>query len=279
MNKFFAVILAVLIASPVVAQNNNQSDNLLFDDGDIIVRATVSATGKADSQNYDANVAAQARDLLKSAPKRLEADQPVSFSTTARGQSKKTVADTFSAPFGLMWNADVAATRNQEVELTPVEMKDHPNSYEATHLPKGIDFFDRIYVSFGQEDELQRILAYSHAIDDDASASQTLQYYKTFSENLDKKYGNMQQFFTPAPIQEKKEGEKEGQKEDNSIGNPRFLSQLAQGTAVLYSTYRNDNVAVTLSINVDGEQKSFIVIDYSNLQVIKKQEKNTFDAL
>lgn len=278
MNKFFAVILSALISLPAAAQNNNSSDNLLFDDSDIIVRATVSAPNSADNGNYDAKAAAQARDLLKSAPRRLEAPEPVSFKTTPGGRTKKS-ATTFAAPFGLLWNADIETTRNQDVELTPVDMKDHPNSYEATRLPKKIDFFDKVYISFGEEDELQRILAYSHAIDDNASASQTLQYYKTFSENLNKKYGNMQQFFTPAPIEEKKEGEKEAPKEDNSIGNPQFLSQLAQGTAILYSTYHNNDVSATLSINVDGEQKSFIVIDYSNLQVIKQQEKTTFDAL
>jgi hypothetical protein len=63
------------------------------------------------------------------------------------------------------------------------------------------------------------------------------------------------------------------------IGNPDFLSQLEQGTATLYSTYNNKNVAAALSINVDGSKKSYIVIDYRNLQALEKQQTKTLDAL
>ncbi len=278
MNKIIAVSALILLSNIAWAQN----DNLLFDDSDIIVRANTQ-TQNADIINKakdNADAVNMAKDLLKSAPRRLEAPTAVSFSSAAKPKNKKKSVSTFAAPFGLLWNASVDETTNQGVELTPVEMKDYPNSFQASHLPKSIDFFERVYVSFGEMDELNRILVYSHPIEDNAQAAKTLKYYKIYSENLDNKYGNMQQFFTPAPVEVKKDqNAQEAPQKDNSIGNPDFLAQLTSGEAVLYSTYHNDNVSATLSINVDGEQKSYIVIDYSNLQVIKKQEKQTFDAL
>ena len=63
------------------------------------------------------------------------------------------------------------------------------------------------------------------------------------------------------------------------IGNPDFLNQLQQGTATLYSTFHNDEVGAALAINVDGNKKSYIVIDYKNLKILKAQENKTLDAL
>ena len=99
---------------------------------------------------------------------------------------------------------------------------------------------------------------------------------------LEKKYGNKQTFFTPATIEktiinaQKKE---EIVKETAPIGNPDFLNQLAGGSAFLYSTYNNTDVAAALSIGVDGEKKSYIVIDYKNLKILQEQENETLDAL
>ena len=135
---------------------------------------------------------------------------------------------------------------------------------------------------FGKEDELYRILAYSELIDDNTSASKALKQYYTFSDLLNKKYGNKEEFFTPTTIVKtikNSQGKEEQIEEKSSIGNPEFLSQLQSGTSVLYSTYYNDEVAVALSIGVDGDEKSYIVIDYKNLNTIKKQETKTLDAL
>lgn len=275
MKKIIFVLPLVLLSLNANAQN----DNLLFDDSDIIVRAGQSQGAQNSDDNYDTSAAAMAKNLLKSAPRRLEAPKQIHFGPSTPRKTKKLNFATFDAPFGLLWNASIDETRNQGVELSAVDMKDYPDSFSATNLPKKIDFFEHVFVSFGDNNVLYRILAYSHAIEDDAHASKALQYYKKYSDNLERKYGNMEQFFTPAPIEEKKEDQQDAPKEDNSIGNPNFLSQLAAGTAVLYSTYHNDNIAATLSIDVDGEQKSYIVIDYSNLQVIKQQDKTTYDAL
>ncbi|MBQ9234961.1 MAG: hypothetical protein IJ184_00655 [Alphaproteobacteria bacterium] len=259
------------------------SQNLLFDDSDIIVRAAedVEQSAGIDS-SANAAAAADAKALLKQAPRKLTAPRTSQFKSSAPVISKSTDKLTFPAPFGLLWNAGISSTRNQGVELTKVEMKDYPDSFLANRLPKKLDFFERVYVSFGKTDELWRILAYSSAIEDEPDASKTLHIYKTYSEYLNKKYGNMDQMFTPAQITKTikdAQGKEQTITEEAPLGNPDFLNQLAAGTAVLYSTYHNSDISATLSIEVDGDKKSYIVIDYSNLKIIQQQENTTLDAL
>ena len=106
--------------------------------------------------------------------------------------------------------------------------------------------------------------------------------YNTYSDYLNKKYGNKQEDYTPAVISKtvtNAQGKEETVTENAPIGNPEFLSQLLSGDAVLFSTYYNNDVAAALSIGVDGDKKTYIVIDYKNLETLKKQEAETLDAL
>lgn len=50
-------------------------------------------------------------------------------------------------------------------------------------------------------------------------------------------------------------------------------------TPTLYSTYYNDDVGAALAVNVDGDGKSYIVVDYKNLKLLRNREKQTLDAL
>lgn len=281
--KIFVLLISGLFLTSNALAEDDFSQNLLFDDSDIIVRAETSA---AQSQQFDEQAESQAtssaKAMLRQSPRKLIGDDLPDFKSIGRSSHQNNTAQTFPAPFGLLWNSSVSTTRNQGVQLDFVEIKDYPNSYQASRLPKMVDFFDRVYISFGNTDELYRILAYSQLIDDDASANKILSYYKTYSEYLDKKYGNMKQEFIPAKIRKvskDKQGKEVTTEENAPIGNPEFLSQLENGSAVLFSTYNNDKIEVTLSISVDGDKKSYIVIDYRNLQIIKKQENSTIDAL
>jgi hypothetical protein len=161
-------------------------------------------------------------------------------------------------------------------------MKDYLNSFLATRLPKPINFFERIYVVYGKEDKLYRILAYSRLLDDDASASKALSAYQNYSDLLNKKYGHQEDDITLATVTKmikNAQGREEEVEEQAPIGNPNFLQQLESGEAVIFSTYYNDEVAAALSIGVDGDKKSYIVVDYKNLKVLEEQEAKTLDAL
>lgn len=285
---FLPVLLSVLTVTGISSAQNNESlpQNFLFDDSDIIVRAPAETTPETKSVNNkqaEADALNEARHLLnqKAVKLRQKSFPKIKTKTQPHPQSQA-VIEAKDAPFGLLWGASMSDTRNQGVQLSGTEMKDYVNSFLATRLPKPISLFDRIYVVYGKDDELYRILAYSHLIDDDSAASKVLQQYNTFSELLNKKYGNKQEDFTPATVSKvikNAKGQDETVEENAPIGNPDFLEQLMNGTAVLFSTYYNQDVAAALSIGVDGDKKSYIVIDYKNLRILEKQEAKTLDAL
>ena len=285
---FLSISLLFMSIQNSFSQEASFDQSFLFDEGDIIVKAKDFAQEEAvpseASQEDMTDAVNQAKNILNKRPVKLpKIDIPKVKNT--QSISAKNISDTNKlkeAPFGLFWGANQTTTQNQGVVLQAVEMKDYENSFMAKSLPKPLAFFDRVYVVFGKDDELYRILSYSKFIQDDSSATKTLEEYNKYSQLLEKKYGNKKTFFTPAIIEKtivNDKKEEEILKEEAPLGNPDFLNQLASGQAVLYSTYNNKDIATALSIGVDGEKKSYIVIDYKNLEIIKKQEAATLDAL
>ena len=63
------------------------------------------------------------------------------------------------------------------------------------------------------------------------------------------------------------------------IGDEGFLEKLASGEAVLYSTFNNEMVGVTLALFANEDNQTFIVIDYKNLISQKKTNDDIYDAL
>ena len=276
---FFTLLLAALCLTHARAEENTLPQNFLFDDSDIIIKAPVNTDKEPSySKKDELNAVIQAKKILNQKAAVLETPDIIKKKKTKKSSHSvysQTTAN--EAPFGLLWDATIADTRLQGVQLKPAELKDYTNVFLATELPKPINIFDKVYLIFGKEDKLYRLLAYSRFFDDDNRATFILSEYKKFSDLLNKKYGNKQVFFTP--FSEPKTSSGQNSKVDTSIGNPDFLNQLQSGQAVLYSTYHNDDIAAALSIGVDGDKKSYIVIDYKNLSIIKKQEAKTLDAL
>ena len=230
-----------------------------------------------------------ARSLLTTKTKKLQIDVPqIERRNTAEPSDKEVAQEAQnldSAPFGLLWKASEATIKNMGVVLTPAEQEDYVNSFFATQLPVEAKGFRSIQITFGQEDELWRIIAYGDLIDDTPSASKGLRQYEMYARLLNQKYGNQKDFYTPATQTVEKEvmvnGRKTMQTEQvpEKMGNPNFLSQLQQGTATLYSTFEGNGIGAALALNVDGDGKSYIIIDYKNLNILKEREKETLNIL
>ncbi len=284
---FGSTSLAIGQENPI-GQKDPIGQNFLFDESDIIIQSgeagneeTVNATNSEIELNNAVN---QAKDLLNKKPISLPKIEIPEFKKSKNmfANKQSNTQNLKEAPFGLFWGANQSTTLSQGIVLQKAELKDYVNSFLASSLPKPLAFFERIYVVFGKDDELYRILSYSQFMNDDSSAQKTLDEYNKYSQLLEKKYGNKQTFFTPAIIEKtiiNAQNKEEIIKEEAPLGNPDFLNQLASGAAVLYSTYNNKDIAAALSIGVDGEKKSYIVIDYKNLKILKKQEAETLDAL
>ncbi len=230
-----------------------------------------------------------ARSLLTTKTKNLKIDVPQIERRNNAEHSDKEVAieaqNLDAAPFGLLWKASEAAIKNMGVILTPAEQEDYVNSFVATQLPVDAKGFRTIQITFGEEDELWRIIAYGDFIEDTPSASKGLRQYEMYARLLNQKYGKQKDFYTPAMKTVEKEvminGRKTMQTEQvpEKMGNPNFLSQLQDGTATLYSTFEGNGIGVALTLNVDGDGKSYIVIDYKNLNILKERENETLNIL
>ncbi len=289
MKPFILSLFIIFMGIPsAIGQNAALDQSFLFDEDDIIIRAkdTVSeevVDNQASEEELN-NAVNQAKNLLNKKPVKLpKIDIPeLKKSQTLSARKQFNTQNLKEAPFGLFWGANQSTTKSQGIVLQKADLKDYVDSFLATSLPKPLAFFDRVYVVFGKDDELYRILSYSQLMEDDSSAKKTLDQYNKYSQLLEKKYGNKQTFFTPAIIEKtilNAQQKEEIIKEEAPLGNPDFLNQLASGSAVLYSTYNNKDIAAALSIGVDGEKKSYIVIDYKNLKILQKQEAETLDAL
>lgn len=288
----FALLTAfALAAAPLSAQENNANfyQDLLISDE---LKAK-EAKEKAEAQHRQQLEQAKnsARGILTTKTKNLKVDVPKveRRKTETPVQSDKDVAaatqNLDSAPFGLLWKASIEATKNLGVILTPIEQKDYVNSFAATHLPKDPKGFREIYLTFGEENELWRMIAYGEFINDTPDAAKVLKEYRMYSRLLSRKYGNAKEFFTPATKTVQKTVRENGQdvvkteQIPEPMGNPNFLKQLQSGEADLYSTFEGDNIGAALAINVDGDGKSYIIINYTNIKILKEREEETLDIL
>ena len=190
------------------------------------------------------------------------------------------------APFGLSWGGSYKQIKALGVELEKIEIKDYPNSFVVTQLPKPLPDIRRVIVSFGNDNLMWRIFAYGNLLDDDEDAVKVLKLYRQYFKLLNQKYGNGKEFFTPKiTVIEKPIKDNLGRdaveriRVEEPIGNPHFLSDLQSGEAVLYATFEDARVGAALAVGVDENGKSFIIIDFTNLQIFREREEQTLNAL
>ena len=190
------------------------------------------------------------------------------------------------APFGLYWLAPIDVIKKIGVVLTPKNIKDTPNSYTATNLPKPVKAFESVIVSFGESDLLWRIAGQGVPIEDDSNASSGLKQYHKFYNIFKEKYGNEEEFYTPASINVDeevmlKDGSKSHVIKQKFIekGDDGFKQKLMTGESVLYATFNNESVSVTLALMANGDGQTFIMVDYKSLKINELEHEKMLDAL
>ena len=206
------------------------------------------------------------------------ASQPVIVENTATKYGE--------GPFGLSWGGTYKQIKALGVELEKVDIKDHPNSFVVTQLPKPLADIKKVIISFGDDNLMWRVFAYGNQLDDDPDAAKVLKLYRQYYKLLNQKYGNGKEFFTPKIITVEKPSKDEQGRDtietirvQQPIGNPHFLADLQSGEASLYATFEDSRVGAALAVTVDANGKSFIIIDFTNLQIFKEREEQTLNAL
>ena len=238
-----------------------------------------------------------AKNLLKQKQKRIDIQDNRKLRNIIKKQQKDTtknlskqdikqIRQLSSAPFGLLWGETYEQTLSSGVTLTRTEEKDYVNSFIATQLPKPIKDIRYVVVTFGEENKLWRIISYGNFIKDKPDASLILKEYRRYYDLLNKKYGHAEQTFIPKITQVKKiieldrgKTKEEIENREEPIGNPDFLAQLQSGEADLYASFYNQEVGAVLSINVDGNGNSYLILEYKNLKLFQERQDETLDAL
>ncbi len=186
-----------------------------------------------------------------------------------------------SAPLGLVWGASMSDIEKMGVRLIPQPMKDYTNSFMAEKLPNPLKDFSTVYLVFGDANKLYRVLAHSDMISNDTpQASKTLELYNQYYKLLDKKYGNAQQNYSLTTQNlDLNFSPNASAAAQSPESNPNLLNDLLNGSAVLYATFGGENVGVALAVNVDGNNQTYIEIDYRNLKILNENELNVLEAL
>ena len=278
MRKSFYLFAAMIMAVPCAAQA--QVDDFY---GNLMISDEV----KVDDESTIAKDKAKGLLNKKIKPVEIEARKLPKRTRQAITQKKEEAVKEYDfAPFGVLWGAGVQATKDLGVTLEQHDAKGYDNMFSATKLPKPVNDFQTVYLVFGKENELSRIISYSNFSDDDDSLSKGLFLYNKYYKLLDSKYGNAKQVFTPKISKIEKtidlgnnKTKIETELKEEPIGNTDFKNQIAKGEARLLATFEDKDTGVVLTLRVNEEGQSYIIIDYKSLMVIKAREKKILDAL
>ena len=277
-NLFYGIVVGSIAVCSVAKANDDFFNELMINEE---MKEEIKEEKTVEKGQLDA------AKLLESRPKILQIEKQkkkIKVRETTVKEAAPIIYD--PAPFGLLWMAPIKEIEYMKVALEPIEIKDNPNSYKATNLPKQLDDFREVVISFGKADALWLIRAYGNYIEDDTAASKGVAIYRKYYEMLDRKYGNADEIYTPVTVNlEEKVPNDDGttstiiRQEEIDIGDEGFLEALISGESVLYSTFENEKVEVTLALLATGEGKTYIVIDYKSLSFEQKANEAIFDAL
>lgn len=300
MKTLFFLGTFLFVASVCNAQMVELFDDGTEDSADEIINPASESSILEDEQAKDA-----ARDLLQQKPtilnlrkndlKSLEqleektreirsktekiAQEKEEAEETEEDRIKKLKAKYQSAPFGLYWAASQENIKKFGFELLPAERKDYKNVFQVVNPQQKNNTFAYIIAIFGMQDKLWCVYAQGIPQEDDAKATKVLALYHRYFEALSAKYGNAEEHFEPYTYEErliKGEGEKKKVitvTKQNPLGGDNFLQELQEGKAVLYATFQNDKIGVTLGVSVDGDGKSYISVDYKDFALMDSEQQ------
>lgn len=280
MKKQFFCLLGVLLtlSFTVKAEEEDFFDNLIVTDE--IKQQTKEIIGRKEGQ-------IKAGEILDQKPIKLHIDGNSKIQVKEKNIIKEEVVQVYEpAPFGLKWLAPKSEIEYLKVKLVQTNVKDAPNSYMASNLPKPLSAFREVLISFGEADSLWRVAGYGKLIEDDSSASKGLEEYQKFYNILNDKYGNSQEFYTPAVINIDEEKTNEDGTVSHSIkqellekGAKGFKEKLMSGEATLFATFEGNYIGVTLALLADANGNTYIIIDYKNLKMKDVELKEMYDSL
>lgn len=300
-------LLGVLFWSlPTYAETSVIEDYLANMEQQASARASAKDLLKKQPQRFEIK---KPRERLSVRAKRVIAEKNTKenpFAAESSGQEtqyqKETANDevdaieeiTFAqAPFDLFWGASLEYMQHHlGWKVQKVEREGYKNVYQMKHDKHPQNSFSSVSAVFGENNKLWCIFAEGEPLDDDAGASQILALYEKYYEALNAKYGNAEVHFAPYTYEIEQPVVQNGRQVfqngrpvvqiitmQNPLGGENFLQELQEGKASLYSTFHNDEIGVTLSLYVDDEGKSHLLLDYKNLPLMENEKSHKMQSV
>ena len=250
-------------------------------------KARIAAEAAAKKAQEEAEAIARANDPEVIAAKKRE---------ELRKQQEQIKENYEKAPFGLYWGTSKQEAEILGFEFETAELENYKNAYILKNPQQKQKKFEPIYVIFGEKDHLNAVYARGIYMKDTPRADYVLKLYDQYYAALKKKYGNDKEYFEPNTYEERTElpsldtdetgAEKKPavqriqiETKDNPRGNENFLQELKEQKASLSATFGGKTIKVDLSIEVNKETQSRIVLDYENLSVQQKDNEATLNEL
>ena len=314
--KILKFILLLTASTSLISTAYAQMDILGLDDNNAAETTSNAVNsdksdffnGYMDDVETEQNAKNKARDLLSQKPKILmlrESQQKLldqgkkeREKLEERINKKKAEEERFRekveyiqshfdpAPFGLFWDISPQETRDLDFEMTPSERADYQEVYLVKNKSQQ-ETFEHIMAIYGTQQHLWCIYAQSKPRDDKPNAEEILKIYKKYYAALDKKYGNAQEFFKPYKYTEEIVEETDDPKnpkitkitKENPLGGPTFVEELRDDKTSLYAVFDNGKIGVTLSVFADKNGKTYISLDFKNLNLMKHEKDTNLNEL
>ncbi|MBQ7632635.1 MAG: hypothetical protein IJS88_00790 [Alphaproteobacteria bacterium] len=213
------------------------------------------------------------KELLKNSPlpefTSTAASQQIATKSTEK-ESKVGENIELKAPFGLTWGISKEQTEADGFKLRASTIENRTGAYLVENPRQQRAAFKSIIAIFGEQNHLQMIYAQSPLLDDTPNAEKVLQLYHEYFAALSKKYGNAKEHYQPNKSQNMPASE---------IGNDTFLQDLKDEKTFLFATFGNDAIKVTLSVFVNEDTRSFIVLNYENTTVCRQEQEENLNEL
>lgn len=207
---------------------------------------------------------------LSVTPERAVTDNSSKFENalqkTPSIQPKKTQEHLQKAPFGLFWGETMEQAQARGFTFLPAKLENAVNVFAVNNSAESNKPFNNIVVVFGEQNHLNAIYAEGLYMKDSPQADKVLNIYERYFAALQQKYGNAKEYFEAAD-------------KDSPRGNDIFLQQLQQQKASLFAVFGNENIRITLAIDVNEKAQSRITLDYENLSIQQQDKEAALNSL
>jgi hypothetical protein len=154
------------------------------------------------------------------------------------------------APFGLKWGASIAQVEALGVKLSGKITGDYGVQFNAQSLPKVLSDAAQVFVAFGHNDKLWRIVVIGRPVANDPYGADLKARYNDLSAALTEKYGNgTQHHFQDTELWKQAD---------------EFMMGIKSGRSWYYTNFNTQDITIQLSIRAQSSSAGFYLLIFEH---------------